>query len=148
MEVSRPYLELAKQLLGLSRSIRRHTDALLRRHHDISGPELFALRAVERGESNPMRLADRLDMPPSSASRLLDRLVEVGLLARSGDPDDRRKTRLSLTPRGLTTVEDARRLLEESLRAAFGPTSPELVAAATETIAALALDFDAHEVPA
>lgn len=146
MEVSgpdRPYLELARHVLSLSRTIRRYTDPLLREHHDIGGHDLFVLRAVERGESNPMRLAEHLDIPPSSASRLLDRLVESGLLARADDPDDRRKTRLSLTDRGRSTADDARQLLEEILSAALSHVPEEKIHAATDVVAGLSLDFGA-----
>jgi DNA-binding MarR family transcriptional regulator len=51
------------------------------------------------------RLAEALDVVPSSASRLCDRLEATGLLRRVPDPRDRREVRLMLTP-------SARRLLD------------------------------------
>src|SRR4051812_24916520 len=56
--------------------------------------------------TNMSRLADALDVVPSSASRLCDRLEAAGLLRRVPDPRDRREVRLVPTPA-------ARRLLEE-----------------------------------
>lgn len=56
--------------------------------------------------TNMSRLAESLDVVPSSASRLCDRLEATGLLRRVPDPRDRREVRLLLTPA-------ARRLLEE-----------------------------------
>src|SRR3954463_12743696 len=44
------------------------------------------------------RLAEALDVVPSSASRLCDRLEATGLLRRVPDPRDRREVRLLLTP--------------------------------------------------
>ena len=56
--------------------------------------------------TNMSRLADALDVVPSSASRLCDRLEAAGLLRRVPDPRDRREVRLMLTP-------SARRLLDQ-----------------------------------
>jgi DNA-binding MarR family transcriptional regulator len=55
---------------------------------------------------NMSRLAEALDVVPSSASRLCDRLEAAGLLRRVLDPRDRREVRLLLTA-------SAKRLLEE-----------------------------------
>lgn len=56
--------------------------------------------------TNMSRLAEALDVVPSSASRLCDRLEAAGLLRRVPDPRDRREVRLMLTP-------SARRLLDQ-----------------------------------
>jgi DNA-binding MarR family transcriptional regulator len=57
-------------------------------------------------QMNMSRLAEALDVVPSSASRLCDRLEATGLLRRVPDPRDRREVRLIITP-------SARRLLDE-----------------------------------
>ena len=56
--------------------------------------------------TNMSRLAEALDVVPSSASRLCDRLEAAGLLRRVPDPRDRREVQLMLTP-------SARRLLDQ-----------------------------------
>jgi DNA-binding MarR family transcriptional regulator len=56
--------------------------------------------------TNMSRLAEALDVVPSSASRLCDRLEATGLLRRVPDPRDRREVRLLLT-------SAARRLLDD-----------------------------------
>jgi DNA-binding MarR family transcriptional regulator len=48
--------------------------------------------------TNMSRLAEALNVVPSSASRLCDRLEATGLLRRVPDPRDRREVRLLLTP--------------------------------------------------
>ena len=40
-------------------------------------------------------------------TKRLDRLVDVGLVERRPDPDDRRGTLVRLTPRGVATIDDA-----------------------------------------
>src|SRR5262249_4042993 len=65
---------------------------------------LFRLRQQE-GLSQ-VDLADVLELQPISLVRLLDRLVEHGLLERRHDPKDRRANRLFLTPSGRQLVDD------------------------------------------
>lgn len=78
----------------------------------IPPTQLRVLTIIARatGETNMSRLAEALDVVPSSASRLCDRLEATGLVRRVPDPRDRREVRLLLTPA-------AKRLLDE-LRAA------------------------------
>ena len=65
---------------------------------------LFRLRDQE-GLSQ-VDLADVLELQPISLVRLLDRLVEHGLLERRTDPKDRRANRLFLTAQGKQLVDD------------------------------------------
>jgi DNA-binding MarR family transcriptional regulator len=58
--------------------------------------------------TNMSRLAEALDVVPSSASRLCDRLEATGLLRRVPDPRDRREVRLLLTPAAQRVLEDLR----------------------------------------
>ena len=51
-------------------------------------------------------LAEVLELQPISLVRLLDRLVEHGLLERRHDPRDRRANRLFLTASGRQLVDD------------------------------------------
>jgi DNA-binding MarR family transcriptional regulator len=69
--------------------------------------QLRVLTIIARNRhTNMNRLAEALDVVPSSASRLCDRLEATGLLRRVPDPRDRREVRLVLTP-------SAERLLDE-----------------------------------
>ena len=43
------------------------------------------------GSATPSWLAERLGMTTSAATKMLDRLERAGYLARSNDPDDRRR---------------------------------------------------------
>jgi MarR family transcriptional regulator, transcriptional regulator for hemolysin len=51
-------------------------------------------------------LADVLELQPISLVRLLDRLVEHGLVERRSDPRDRRANRLFLTASGRQLADD------------------------------------------
>ncbi|MFD6677962.1 MULTISPECIES: MarR family winged helix-turn-helix transcriptional regulator [Micromonospora] len=91
----------AAALLGIWESAREGTA------NRVSGAQLRAVMVVEQVDGiNLRRLATRLDMLLSSASRLCDRLVAAGMLEREPGRFDRREISLHLTP-------EARRLLAE-----------------------------------
>lgn len=67
-----------------------------------------------RGATKLVVLADLLQVAPSTAMRMVDRLITAGLADRHLNPDNRRETLLQLTAEGRRTVEDvtARRRTE------------------------------------
>jgi DNA-binding MarR family transcriptional regulator len=74
-------------------------DAARSRHPSpVSPTQLRVLSIIgDRPGTNVNRLAELLDVVPSSASRLCDRLEATGLLRRAADPRDRREVQLRLT---------------------------------------------------
>lgn len=98
--------QLIAQLVESSRILRNHIDhrAKARGTTRAQWIVLFRLRAQE-GLSQ-VDLADVLELQPISLVRLLDRLVEQGLLERRHDPKDRRANRLFLTAAGRRLVDD------------------------------------------
>jgi DNA-binding MarR family transcriptional regulator len=58
-------------------------------------------------------LADVLELQPISLVRLLDRLVEHGLVERRSDPKDRRANRLFVTAAGRQLADDLDSLRNE-----------------------------------
>ncbi|MFJ8579701.1 MarR family transcriptional regulator [Micromonospora sp. NPDC093277] len=64
------------------------------------------LLIVSHPNTNVNRLAELLDVVPSSASRLCDRLEAVGLLRRVADPRDRREVRLLATAAAETLLRE------------------------------------------
>jgi DNA-binding MarR family transcriptional regulator len=70
-------------------------------------PQLRMLVALEsHGPLNLSQLAAELGVQPSTALRMLDRLVAIGMVARDASPTDRRTTVISLTATGRRTVSD------------------------------------------
>ncbi|MBX9394242.1 MarR family transcriptional regulator [Streptomyces sp. TRM72054] len=67
-----------------------------------------------RGATKLVALADLLQVAPSTAMRMVDRLIAAGLADRQHNPVNRRETLLQLTEEGRRTVEDvtARRRAE------------------------------------
>lgn len=67
----------------------------------VTGAQLFVLRELaEEPGISIRRLSERTMTDPSSVSVLVARLVERGLMARSFDTADRRKSVLDLTKKG------------------------------------------------
>lgn len=65
--------------------------------------------------TNMSRLAEALDVVPSSASRLCDRLEATGLLRRVADPRDRREVRLLLTSASRRLLDDLQERRRDAL---------------------------------
>jgi DNA-binding MarR family transcriptional regulator len=70
-------------------------------------PTLRALQSLQRlGPSLVTELGEDLDLVPSSASRLSDRLADAGLITRSVAPHNRRATILELTGAGQAILDE------------------------------------------
>ncbi|GAA1219272.1 MarR family transcriptional regulator [Kitasatospora nipponensis] len=60
-----------------------------------------------RGALSLSRLAEHLAVNPSTALRMIERLVAAGMVAREASASDRREVRIDLTEEGVRTVVDA-----------------------------------------
>jgi DNA-binding MarR family transcriptional regulator len=80
--------------------------------------QLRCLRRIAAEDGQRMvDIAHRMQMPLPGTSRLLDRLVRRGMVARQPDTHDRRVVRVTLTPAakaGLAEIERKRQLKMES----------------------------------
>ena len=80
--------------------------ALLAQVSDVVTPQQLRVLVLAAGQPglNLSAVAADLDVHPSNASRVVDRLVDAGLLVRAEAPDDRRHVRLALSPSGRTLL--------------------------------------------
>jgi DNA-binding MarR family transcriptional regulator len=58
-------------------------------------------------------LAELIEVEPITLSRMVDRLVEAGLVERRADPTDRRAWLLHLTPRARAMIQSKSHLVEQ-----------------------------------
>jgi len=93
---------------------------------------LFRLR--EQEGLSQVDLADVLELQPISLVRLLDRLVEHGLLERRHDPKDRRANRLFLTERGRQLVDELDSLRDAIATDVLRDVPDEAVETSLETL--------------
>lgn len=83
----------------------------------VTLPQYRMLVVLDAGSSNLTELAQHLDVAPSTALRMVDRLVIAGLVAREVRPENRRETLLSLTSSGRRTVRSVTARRRRDLRA-------------------------------
>jgi DNA-binding MarR family transcriptional regulator len=121
--------ELATRLrLAVTRSARRLRQAA---GTDLSPSLTAALATVERhGPLTPTELAARERIQRPTATRVLCRLEEAGLVSRAADPSDRRSALISATPAGRDLLATARTRKDAFLSARLD----ELPAADRETL--------------
>ena len=86
------------------------------RHHGpppeprLSPPQIHLLFTIvaEKEGITVKELADRSSITPGAVTQFVDGLVEKGLVAREGDPNDRRIVRLKATELALKQMEKMR----------------------------------------
>ena len=98
--------QLIAQLVESSRLLRNYIDHRAKARGTTRAQWIVLFRLRDQEGLSQVDLADVLELQPISLVRLLDRLVEHGLLERRHDPKDRRANRLFLTPRGRHLVDD------------------------------------------
>lgn len=76
----------------------------------VAPQHLMALQVIAEGARTPGEVASAVDRHASSVSRLVDHLVDMDLVDRGRDPDDRRQVLLTLTDLGRTVVTRFERL--------------------------------------
>ena len=73
---------------------------------ELSWTQIQAIKAIsEKGKVSITELARLLEVSPPSASSLVDRLVEKGVLTRRRDPADRRRVVVQATPEAVAMME-------------------------------------------
>jgi DNA-binding MarR family transcriptional regulator len=98
--------QLIAQLVESSRLLRNYIDHRAKGRGTTRAQWIVLFRLRQQEGLSQVDLADVLELQPISLVRLLDRLVEHGLLERRPDPKDRRANRLFLTRAGRQLVDD------------------------------------------
>jgi MarR family transcriptional regulator for hemolysin len=98
--------QLVAQLVESSRLLRNYIDHRAKSHGSTRAQWIVLFRLRQQEGLSQVDLADVLELQPISLVRLLDRLVEHGLVERRHDPRDRRANRLFLTSTGRQLVDD------------------------------------------
>jgi DNA-binding MarR family transcriptional regulator len=98
--------QLIAQLVESSRLLRNYIDNRAKGRGTTRAQWIVLFRLRQQEGLSQVDLAEVLELQPISLVRLLDRLVEHGLLERRPDPRDRRANKLFLTPDGRQLVDD------------------------------------------
>ena len=117
--------ELAWEMVETHRMMRRFYDRGASALGVTSAQWRLLLRLAREPGLKQVELAERLDVEPITACRIVDRLEDAGLVERQRDPDDRRAWRLVLTSKATPILEKLRLLAEEMSAEAFAGLSPD-----------------------
>ena len=121
--------ELAWEIGETSRMMRRYYDRRASALGVTSAQWRMLLRLAREPGLKQVELAERLDVEPITACRIVDRLEEAGLVERQRDPGDRRAWRLVVTEKAEPILARLRALAEEMSGEAFEGMSIEEVEA-------------------
>jgi DNA-binding MarR family transcriptional regulator len=135
--------ELVDMVLAASRAlVAVAARSLAATGDEVTLPQYRALVVLAaRGPQGTAELAAALDVNPSTATRMCDRLVRKGLVRRHRQAGDRRSVRITLTAAGRDLVAEVtrrRRAELTRLLAALPPGQHEPVIAAFRAFAAAA----------
>lgn len=97
-------VDVSEQFAGRSmNAVMRHV-----RETELSMTQLGALMHINRaGPCGVSGVGTQMGISAPAASQMLDRLVDLGLVRREEDPDDRRARRLALTDAGKAELDRA-----------------------------------------
>ena len=98
--------QLIAQLVESSRLLRNYIDGRAKTRGTTRAQWIVLFRLRQQEGLSQVDLAEVLELQPISLVRLLDRLVEHGLMERRPDPKDRRANKLHLTRAGRRLVDD------------------------------------------
>lgn len=105
---------------AVSHSFARRLDA-----EGVTVAEWVFLRSLyDVSDIAPSQLAERMAMTRGGVSRLADRLVAKGLVARQADPTDKRAHKLALTPEGQKAAPKLAALADKNDEQFFGALTP------------------------
>ncbi len=110
--------------------------------HGLSPSQVITLfRLYHGGSCGVSDIGAQLGVTNAASSQLIDRLVILGLIERSEDPDDRRAKHLTITSKGIRVLEQgiaARRMWMEELTTRLTPEQRVTVMAALSVLTSCA----------
>jgi DNA-binding MarR family transcriptional regulator len=116
--------------------------------HGVTVAEWVLMRELLEVEAlAPSRLADRMGMTRGAVTKLADRLIAKGMLARTADPDDGRAQTLSLTPASRVLVPVLAALADANDAEFFADLPADDRAALTRILRGLVEKFSLTAVP-
>ena len=98
---------LVRLIKHIYKSLHDDANSLLK-PYGINHPEynlLMMMYGTESGTMSPSELAEAAGEKSANITRLTNHLSDMGLIARAGSTDDRRKVELTLTPAGRALIE-------------------------------------------
>jgi DNA-binding MarR family transcriptional regulator len=114
----------------------------------LSLRQFLVLQRIDEGNRRTVDVARAVRVTSPTMTRVIDRLVQTGLVTREADPDDRRVLRLALTPAGQRLLERRRQVLQTRVREVLvddGRATPEELASVEVACQVLTRALDARK---
>ncbi|MHA3700994.1 MarR family winged helix-turn-helix transcriptional regulator [Jatrophihabitans sp. YIM 134969] len=115
-ETPDPLDEIVEAVLASSRALVALSARSIAGAQGVTLPQYRMLVVLSERTSTLTELAAQLDVAPSTALRMVDRLEAAGLVDRAVRPENRRETQLSLTTAGRRTVRTVTNRRRRDLR--------------------------------
>ena len=96
----------------IGRAVHEYVSPRLEQNHGLSYRDFLVLTAVTRGVHYPTELSEKLKLPKDTMSRIVQTLLQAGLLERTIDPADSRRTRLEATLTGQQLHAEVKKSIE------------------------------------
>ncbi len=107
------------------------------KENGLSISQVGAMFEITRGSNNVSDVGDALGISIAAASQMLERLVQLGLVTRTEDPQDRRVKNLVVTEKGRRVMREsneARQGWLVELVSSLSPAEKQQVAAAVDIL--------------
>ncbi len=119
--------ELLPRLMGLLHSKVAGDSLAIMHEANLTMPQLVSMHVLRHcGVTTVTDIANATHLSASSASHLIDRLVERGLVARAEDPNDRRQKRIALASDGSALLDRLTAANTRELKEALDTVEPGL----------------------
>lgn len=102
--------------------VQKHLEHVLLQHKSLSFSQFMILvgfTCSAEASVSQSCIADRLNLTEATVSRHISSLVELGLLSRSEDKENRRKHIISITEKGKKAFTSASAIIDKELASVF-----------------------------
>jgi DNA-binding MarR family transcriptional regulator len=140
---TKPFARPADEaLLSILRTaaVLEHAENEVLKVHGLTHTQYNVLRILRGAGKRGLcgrEIAERMVSSVPDVSRLLDRMEDTGMIARTRDPDDRRHVTARITAAGRALVAAATPELERTSRARAARLSPAAIAGLIRALAAI-----------
>jgi MarR family transcriptional regulator, organic hydroperoxide resistance regulator len=133
-----PVLEFIRQMWAVDHELQRVSKRMVSRM-GLTAPQRLALRFIGRDAGlTPGALAELLHMHPGTVTGIVRHLQKSGLIQRTRDAADTRRTHLMLTPAGQRLDRRRKGTVEAAVRRALAALPAQEFAAAARVMDLLA----------
>jgi MarR family transcriptional regulator, organic hydroperoxide resistance regulator len=137
-------LQFIRLLWQLDHALNKRSRRLLR-VAGVTAPQRFLLKVVGmRPGCSPGQLAKFLHVTPATVTRVVQRMESAGFVRREADPEDSRRVRLHLTPRGRKVDERCSDASESPVSRVLGETARARVEETRRLLGALVEALEAE----